>query len=282
MPLISNNPPSIAGLISLFCCPYCKEKSLDWSFSSSQHALPEQGSAVCSRCQRNYPLKHGILDFLADSRHHEVITPFQRLMQFPPITAIYEKYWRPLGFFLASSCSFRRFSADLIQGLEPRRRNILLDLACGPGLFSCPLAAQTSGWVVGFDLSLPMLRQARKNAARTGLRNLLFVRGSAFNLPFQNDTVDAILCSGALHLFDQPQAALSEISRTLSRQGRFVCQTTLKPKHSAGLASFLNHVIRFGFFESTEDLNEKLLRAGIQVETEWRRRIVYAFQARRV
>jgi len=279
---MSNNPPSIAGLISLFCCPSCREMSLSWSFSSSLHALPEAGSATCSRCQRNYPLRNGILDFLKDKDRDEVITPFQRLMQFLPITAIYEKYWRPLGFFVASSSSFWRFSADLIRRLEPQNRHTILDLACGPGLFSCPLAAQTSGWVIGFDLSLPMLRQARKKAARTGLRNLLLVRGTASNLPFKNDTLDAILCSGALHLFDQPQAALSEISRTMSRQGRFVCQTTLKPKHSAGLALFLDHVIRFGFFESAEDLNEKLLRAGIQVEEAWRRRIIHAFQARRV
>jgi ubiquinone/menaquinone biosynthesis C-methylase UbiE len=255
---------------------------LSWSFSSSLHALPEEGSATCSRCQRNYPLRNGILNFLNDKAGDEVITPFQRLMQFPPITAIYEKYWRPLGFFVASSSSFWRFSADLIRRLEPQNRHSILDLACGPGLFSCPLAAQTSGWVIGFDLSLPMLQQARKKAATTGLRNLLFVRGRASNLPFKNDTLDAILCSGALHLFDQPQAALSEISRTMSRQGRFVCQTTLKPKHSAGLALFLDHVIRFGFFESAEDLNEKLLRAGIQVEEAWRRRIIHAFQARRV
>jgi ubiquinone/menaquinone biosynthesis C-methylase UbiE len=135
------------------------------------------------------------------------------------------------------------------------------------GLFACPLAAQTSGWVIGFDLSLPMLRQARQKAIRSELRNVLFVRGSAFSLPFQNDALDAILCSGALHLFDRPQAALSEIARTMSRHGRFVCQTTLKPKHSAGLAPFLDHVIRFGF-ESTDDLNEKLLRAGIKLN--WR------------
>jgi len=278
--LTSNSPPSIAVLTGFFSCPYCR-KALRWSFPSPLHASPVEGNAACPECDRNYPLRDGILDLLPGT-HSEVITPFQRLMQFPPITAIYEKYWRPLGFFVASSSSFWRFSADLIRRLEPQNRHSILDLACGPGLFSCPLAAQTPGWVIGFDLSLPMLQQARKKAATTGLRNLLFVRGRASNLPFKNDTLDAILCSGALHLFDQPQAALSEISRTMSRQGRFVCQTTLKPKHSAGLALFLDHVIRFGFFESAEDLNEKLLRAGIQVEAAWRRRIIHAFQARRV
>ena len=282
MPLISNNPPSIAGLISLFSCPHCQEGLLSWSFPESVLSLPEQGSAVCRRCQRSYPLEEGIFDFLRGTDHDEVITPFQRLMQFPPITSIYERYWRPLGFFVASSTSFRKFSAELIQKLEPERRNVILDLACGPGLFACPLALQSRGWVVAFDLSLPMLRQARKTALRSNIRNILFVRGSAFHLPFQNEALDAILCSGALHLFDRPEMALAEISRTLKRDGRFVCQTTLKPKHWAGLARFLDHVIRFGFFESIEDLNKKLQRAGIQVERAWSRRIIHTFQARRV
>jgi ubiquinone/menaquinone biosynthesis C-methylase UbiE len=243
--------------------------------------LPVEGSASCSGCGRNYPLRDGILDFLPGT-DSEVITPFQRLMQFPPVTIIYEKYWRPLGFFLASFSSFRQFSADLIQRLEPQTRSNILDLACGPGLFACPLAAQTPGWVIGFDLSLPMLRQARRKAIRSGLRNILFVRGSAFSIPLRNGVLDAVLCSGALHLFDRPDAAVAEIARSMSHHGCFVCQTTLKPKHSAGLAPFLERVIRFGFFDSAEDLNERLLRAGIEVEMAWSRRIIHAFQARRV
>jgi ubiquinone/menaquinone biosynthesis C-methylase UbiE/uncharacterized protein YbaR (Trm112 family) len=281
VPLISNNPPPTANLLSLFSCPHCRE-GLTWSFLNSIGSLPDQGCATCAGCKRTYPLRYGILDFLSGSAQNEVITPFQRLMQFPPLTAIYEKYWRPLGFLLASSSSFREFSAGLIKRLEPQKASSILDLACGPGLFACPLAAQTSGWVIGFDLSLPMLRRAHQKAFSSGLRNILFVRGSAFNLPFLNNALDAILCSGALHLFDQPEAAMAEIARTLSRSGRFVCQTTLKPRYSAGLASFLDRVIRFGFFESIEDLNEKLGRAGIRVEEQWGRRIIHAFQARRV
>jgi ubiquinone/menaquinone biosynthesis C-methylase UbiE len=203
-------------------------------------------------------------------------------MQFPPLTAIYEKYWRPLGFFIASSSSFREFARDLIQRIEPEKRKSILDLACGPGLFTCPLAAQSSGWVIGFDLSLPMLRRARLKAVRLGLRNILFVRGSAFNLPFHDGALEAVLCSGALHLFDRPEDALTEIARTLALGGRFVCQTTLKPRHSVGLAWLLDQVIRFGFFDSIDELNEKLLRRGIRVEVAWRRRIIHAFQARRV
>ncbi|MCI0422150.1 MAG: class I SAM-dependent methyltransferase [Acidobacteria bacterium] len=282
MHLTSNKLPSVEALTSLFGCPHCKGASLHWSFPVSVRSLPDDGSATCSGCKRSYSLQNGILDFLAGTQQLEVITPFQRLMQFPPVIAIYEKYWRPLGFFVASSSSFRQFSTHLIKRVDPQKRRTILDLACGPGVFACPMAAQTSGWVIGFDLSLPMLQQARKKADLNKLRNILFVRGSALSLPFRNDALDAVLCTGALHLFDRPEAGLAEIARTLSREGHLVCQTTLKPRHWAGLVSFLERVIRFGFFASIEDLNEKLRLAGIQVERQWSRRIIHAFQARRL
>jgi len=272
----------VEALARLFRCPRCASESLAWNFPASLKRLPEEGALNCSGCQTSYPLRDGILDCLAGAAQREVITPFQRLMQFPPIAAVYETYWRPLGFFIASSSSFRRFAADLIERIEPDARTNILDLACGPGLFACPLAARTPGWVIALDLSLPMLRRARRNALRQGLQNILFVRGNAFSVPFRSEAIEAVLCSGALHLFDRPESALAEIARILPRQGRFVCQTTLRPKHSAGLASFLHHIIRFGFFESAEKLNELLQRSGIQVDLAWRRRIIHAFQARRL
>lgn len=202
-------------------------------------------------------------------------------MQLPPVAAVYERYWRPLGFFLASSASFRNFSKGLLEWVDPAQRQLILDLACGPGLFTCPLASRTSGWVIGFDLSLPMLQRARAKANAQGLANVLLVRGSAFRLPFRQGCFDAILCSGALHLFHQPETALREIARTLAPRSRFVCQTTLRPRHSAGLASFLDQVIRFGFFQSPEELHEKLRDAGIMVDDAWSRRIIHVIRGHR-
>ncbi len=244
--------------------------------------LPREGTASCPNCKQAYPLRDGILDFLDQSGGKELITPFQRLMQFPPVIAIYERYWRPFGFFVASSHSFQKFSRNLIQLVNPSQRSRILDLACGPGLLCCPLAAEGSGWVVGLDLSWPMLRQARRKADALGLENLLLVRGNAFCLPFRDRCFDATLCSGALHLFDQPEAALAEIARTIAGDGRFICQTTIKPGHSAALVAFLKKVIRFGFFDGPEILNEKVRLAGMKVEQAWSWRIIHLFLARRL
>ncbi len=270
------------SLAKLFRCPGCGDTQLLWEIDELYHSLPWHGKVVCLRCERDHPVRDGVIDFLgAGGGGVAIITPFQRLMQFPPVVAIYEEYWRPLGYFLASSRSFKQFSLELLDWINPDVRSWILDLGCGPGLFSCPMAARSRGRVIGFDLSMPMLQKARRKAASLGVFNILFVRGSAFCLPFRNNCFDATLCSGALHLFDRPEAALMEIARTLSPSGNFVCQTTIRPKYSGGLARFLDRVIRFGFFSSADEVKKKALDAGLLIEQAHSERIIHLFRARR-
>jgi ubiquinone/menaquinone biosynthesis C-methylase UbiE len=98
----------------------------------------------------------------------------------------------------------------------------LLDLACGPGIYSRPFAAQVApGLVVGLDLSPAMLRHARDRAHVAGLENLALVRGDALCLPFAGGRFDVVNCCGALHLFPDADRALREVHRVLKPGGRF-------------------------------------------------------------
>ncbi len=270
-------------LLEILCCPKCHNEKLKWELSNNFGPLAKSKRLTCSSCNQIAFLRDGILDFIGEEpSQQEAITPFQRLMQFPPLASVYNRYWRPLGFFIASSTSIHAFSTRLMELLNPGRHHYILDLACGPGLFTCPISDKTYGWVIGFDLSKPMLIQARRLLASRGISNVILVRGSAFRLPFRNQVFDAILCTGALHLFDRPDLALKEVSRTLSRDGRFICQTTLKPRHATGIATFLDRIIRFGFFRSAGEIHQQLGNLGFIVEHEWSRRIIYLFRARKV
>jgi ubiquinone/menaquinone biosynthesis C-methylase UbiE len=268
-----------AGELSNFCCPGCHSSRLAWELVSDAE---ERRYFFCLDCHSRFFFETGIFDFLGDSIQEEVITPFQRLMQFGPLTAIYERFWRPAGFFVASSRSFKRFAAQVIEWVDPVHQKQILDLACGPGLFTLPIARQIPGQVTGFDLSFPMLRQAQKRLEQGGATQFNLIRGTAFRLPFSDCCFDAILCSGALHLFDRPDSALQEISRVLKPGGKFICQTTLKPEHSVGVASFLDRVIRFGFFQSQAEISKLLTASDLIMERDWHRRIIYLFQARKL
>ena len=213
-------------------------------------------------------------------RPGEVITPFQRLMQTPAIVNIYEKFWRRLGYYIASSRNFSDEMQTVLRFGASRSSGLTLDLACGTGIFSRPLAEQLGdSIVVGLDMSWPMLNRARKLKEKGRAENILFVRATAFSLPFGDSCFSYVNCCGALHLFDRPDLALREIRRILAPGGSLCVQTTLRPNRSAGMAYFLERFIRFGFFDENE-LKNLLKLQGFEIEKAERHRISYTFLAK--
>jgi ubiquinone/menaquinone biosynthesis C-methylase UbiE len=233
---------------------------------------------LCLSCLARFPFREGFLDMVGTASG-EVITPFQRLMQSKAIVSIYENRWRRLGYFIASSRSFARELETVLGFARGRLRRRVLDLACGPGVFTRPLACETQATVVGIDLSRPMLLHARRLIDRDGLQNIRLIRGTAFRLPFVAGAFEYVNCCGALHLFDSPDAALDEIARVLAPGGHLCVQTTLRPEHSGGTAYVLERFIRFGFFAQAE-LHDKIFRRGFKILQSERNRISYTFLCR--
>lgn len=238
------------------------------------------GAVACRACCARYPVAEGILEMM-DDEAAQVITPFQRIMQTRLVVGVYERFWRRLGYYLASSRPFDHEIAAILRLQAGSGGARVLDLACGTGVFARPLARALGGVVVGLDLSRPMLRQARLLAEREDVRNIVLIRGSAFRIPFVAETFAGVNCCGALHLFDRPEPALAEIARVLARTGRFSLQTTIRPRRSAGLAYVLERFIRFGFFEEDE-LRELLRRHGFKIVDGERHRISCTVLARHI
>jgi len=260
---------TLSSVIDFLCCTRCAARPLE----------RDAAGVACPSCHARFPILDGVLDMMGDERS-EVITPFQRVMQTALVVAIYERIWRRIGYFMASSRSFSREIETIVRYGRGRTDARVLDLACGPGIFTRPIARESGGLVVGFDLSRPMLRHARRIIDREGLGNVLLVRGTAFRLPFANATFSYVNCCGALHLFDRPDDALAEIARVLSPDGLLCVQTTIRPVRSGGTAYILEKFIRFGFFEE-DDLRTRLARQGFEILESERHRISFTFRARR-
>jgi ubiquinone/menaquinone biosynthesis C-methylase UbiE len=260
----------IENILSYMRCPRCTGTNL--------HA--SSAGVTCRPCNVQFPFREGILDLMEDGSA-EVITPFQRIMQTQLVVSVYEGLWRRLGYFIASSRSFEKEVQTILnlrQGLGTER---VLDLACGTGIFTRPLARRTQGIVIGLDLSWPMLREARRLAERDGVRNVVLMRGTAYRLPFIAGAFPYINCCGALHLFDRPELALKEIERVLHSAGHLTVQTTIRPEHSGGIAYVLERFIRFGFFSETA-LREQVRLHGLKMLASERHRISYTFLARHI
>lgn len=245
----------------------------------SAQMCSDAGGLACKSCKALYPIKNGILDMAGDDPN-EIITPFQRLMQTPVIVSVYEKAWRQIGYYLASSRLFGEEMRTVLRLGDGVRAGQALDLACGTGVFTRPLARHGSSLVVGLDLSWPMLNQARRMIKKEGIENILLVRGTAFCMPFTDGAFNYVNCCGALHLFGRADAALKEIRRILGHAGHLCVQTTIRPARSAGIAYFLERFIRFGFFDE-DKLLELMNLQGFRVAQSERHRISFTFLARR-
>lgn len=95
----------------------------------------------------------------------------------------------------------------------------VLDVACGPGLVACALAA-TARRVTGIDLTPAMIEQARAKQRLLGLKNLSWLVGDVPPLPFTDATFSVVVTRFSFHHFLDPQAVLNEMARVCAPGGR--------------------------------------------------------------
>jgi SAM-dependent methyltransferase len=111
-----------------------------------------------------------------------------------------------------------REAAFFLPHLRPGMR--VLDVGCGPGTIALGLAeAVAPGEVIGLDLREDVLARARDGAAARGTANLRFERGSAYELPFPDESFDAVLAHVVLMHLREPARALAEMHRVLRPGG---------------------------------------------------------------
>jgi ubiquinone/menaquinone biosynthesis C-methylase UbiE len=107
-----------------------------------------------------------------------------------------------------------------LMHLKPGER--VLDLGCGAGWASRLLAqsvggGERPGQVVGLDVSDEMIRRAR--AASQAYDNILFVVGSAQQIPWQEDFFDKVLSVESFYYYGDQGGALDEVRRVMAPGG---------------------------------------------------------------
>lgn len=96
----------------------------------------------------------------------------------------------------------------------------VLDCGCGPGTITIDLAQTvTPGEAVGVDLEPSQVELARTRAAERGATNARFEVGNVYNLPFPNETFDAVFGHTIVMQFRDPVSALREVHRVLKPDG---------------------------------------------------------------
>jgi len=97
----------------------------------------------------------------------------------------------------------------------------VLDVACGPGLVVCALAAVVRH-ATGIDVTPAMIERARALAAEKGLANVAWQVGDVLPLPYPDGVFSLVVSRFAFHHFPEPRAVLAEMKRVCAPGGRVV------------------------------------------------------------
>lgn len=112
----------------------------------------------------------------------------------------------------------------LLEVLDPRSGEHILELGPGTGYYTLPVAArlQPKGILEIFDVRKRFLDHTMERARRRGLVNIVPTLGDGGSLPYTDGCFDAAYLVGVLGEIPDPQAALEELRRVLEPAGRLV------------------------------------------------------------
>lgn len=102
----------------------------------------------------------------------------------------------------------------------PERKVKVVEIGCGYGTFTVPVARRVNGEVYAFDIEPAMIEIARENVKKAGLSNVIFCLRDVLEegTGLETETCDMVLLFNILH-FAGKRAMLAESSRILKPGG---------------------------------------------------------------
>lgn len=169
-----------------------------------------ESGLICPRCGRAYPVVEGIPVMLEADAEVEV----------------WQGYFRRRAVTLGDSesansyfnlRSFRIVRDNLLKLLGRPEGLPILDIGCGTGHFSRPLAETNR--LVGVDISFEMAAFARK-------KGLSAVQSTGKKLPFAPDTFALVIANNVIQSFREGGPFMAEAARVLRPGGRLILSAT--------------------------------------------------------
>jgi demethylmenaquinone methyltransferase/2-methoxy-6-polyprenyl-1,4-benzoquinol methylase len=112
-----------------------------------------------------------------------------------------------------------RWRRAMVDAVDPRPGQSILDVATGTGMVARALAAR-GATVTGLDQSEAMLGTAKESLPAALEGRVTFVTGQAEHLPFADASFDALTFTYLLRYVDDPAATMRELARVVKPGGR--------------------------------------------------------------
>ena len=150
----------------------------------------------------------------------------QVAQMFDTISGNYDGLNRVISFGI--DIKWRKKVLQLVSDKNPKT---VLDIATGTGDLAILMTATSAERIVGLDISAGMLDVGRKKIEAKKLSDKIeMILADSENMPFENDTFDAITVAFGVRNFETLDKGLVEILRVLKPNGIFVILETSVPE----------------------------------------------------
>ena len=163
------------------------------------------------------------------------VTPYENSAQgkkqqvtqmFNTISGTYDGLNRVISW--GSDIKWRKFVVQKVAEIQP---TAVLDVATGTGDLAIALTEIKGVKITGLDISEGMLSVGREKVAKRNLADrITLVQGDSEQLPFADETFDAVTVGFGVRNFEDLEKGLSEIRRVLKPNGRLVVLETSVPE----------------------------------------------------
>jgi ubiquinone/menaquinone biosynthesis C-methylase UbiE/uncharacterized protein YbaR (Trm112 family) len=200
--------------LELMCCPGC-HSVLSLENGHGDESVDE-GTLLCSNCERSYPIKDGIPHFIETE---DLEGPNRRFARgYNWFSWLYPLFTK-LGFLgFGGERKARKAVLDRLELSGGR----LLEVSIGTG-GNLPFLFETGrvGEVYGLDISAGQLARCQGLVAKRGWPVDLFL-GKAEVLPFKTGAFDSVLHIGGINFFSGKKQAIDEMIRVARPGTRIV------------------------------------------------------------
>ncbi len=144
---------------------------------------------------------------------------------FDTISGDYDGLNRVISFGI--DLKWRRKVVSILKKKAPKN---ILDIATGTGDLAIAMTATGAEKIIGLDISPGMLDVGKTKIENKNLQNTIeMMVGDSENLPFADNSFDAITVAFGVRNFENLEKGLSEILRVLKPGGSFVVLETSVP-----------------------------------------------------
>jgi len=149
----------------------------------------------------------------------------QVAQMFDTISGNYDGLNRVISFGI--DVKWRRKVLKMVSDKNPE---MILDIATGTGDLAILMTETKAKKIIGLDISAGMLEVGRKKIAQKNLSDKIeMVLGDSENIPYPDNTFDAITVAFGVRNFETLEKGLAEILRVLKPNGIFVILETSVP-----------------------------------------------------